>query len=62
MVPCPHLCPVFWQINHSAMVHGANMQEFLEDRVLLEKELGMYYMKYVKVSFLKFNKFNPPFL
>jgi hypothetical protein len=44
------------------MVHGANMQEFLEDRTLLEKELGMYYMKYVKVSFLKFNKFNPPFL
>lgn len=52
MVPCPHLCPVFWQINRSAMVHGVDMQEFLEDRALLEKELGAEHYKNIGIDFI----------
>ena len=43
LVPCPNICPVFRQINHSAMIHGSDIAEFNEDRTLLEETLGKGY-------------------
>ena len=41
LVPSPNNCPVFRKINHSAVVHGTDIPEFLADRDFVEKVLGL---------------------
>ncbi|XP_076081900.1 lysophosphatidic acid phosphatase type 6-like isoform X1 [Mytilus galloprovincialis] len=52
LVPCPNICPVFRQINHSAMIHGSDIAEFNEDRTLLEETLGKKHFSKKRVRFI----------
>lgn len=52
LVPSPNICPVFRQINHSAMIHGSDIPEFKEDRALLEDTLGKNHFAKKAVQFI----------
>ncbi|CAC5403070.1 ACP6 [Mytilus coruscus] len=52
LVPSPNICPVFRQINHSAMIHGSDIPEFKEDRALLEDTLGKNHFSKKAVQFI----------
>ena len=40
LFPSPYVCPVLRVINHAAVIHGGDMEEFVEDRLKVEKALG----------------------
>lgn len=52
LVPSPDICPVFRKINHAAMVHYKDLEEFKDDGALIRSKLGEHHFKKKGVNFI----------
>lgn len=43
LFPNPHTCPMLRQVNRAAIVDGVNIPELKEDRLEIEKALGVHW-------------------
>lgn len=51
LFPNPHTCPMLRQVNRAAIVDGINLPDLKEDRLEIEKALGLYTSQFLSFLF-----------